>query len=51
METRVQEMRKKAKEAEDWQRTKGRIYETLIPFAVGLVMCAAGTYFYYVKSQ
>ena len=49
LETRLSEMKRKARESEDWQRRKARLLEGAAwPFCVGLAMCAAaGTYYYY----
>ena len=51
LESRVEEMRRKARESEEWKKTKSKLYERVIPFCVGVAMCAAGTYYYaYMRS-
>lgn len=46
METQLQEMKKKAKESEEWSKKKEFIFETIVPFCVGLAMLLAGSYYY-----
>lgn len=46
LEAQVQEMKRKAKEAEDWSRTKNFLMEKMVPFCVGLAMLVAGTVYY-----
>ncbi len=48
MQSRLAEMKQKARESEDWQKRKARMMERAWPFCVGLAMCvAAGTYYYF----
>lgn len=48
LEAKVQEMKRKDREAEDWKRIKRQIGTKVLPFCVGLCMvAAAGTYYYY----
>ena len=49
-ESKIQEIKRKTKEAEEWEATKQRVKDVVLPFCVGLFMFAAGTYFYYGKS-
>ena len=49
-ESKIQEIKRKTKEAEKWEATKQRVKDVVVPFCVGLAMFAAGSYFYYMKS-
>ncbi len=46
-ESKVQEIKRKVKEAEDWQQTKASIMQKVVPFCVGLVMVSAAGIYYY----
>jgi hypothetical protein len=46
LETQLLDMKKRAREAEDWGRKKNFIIEKMVPFCVGLAMIIAGTVFY-----
>lgn len=46
MEAQVQEIKRKAKEAEEWSRKKNFLMEKMVPFCVGLAMLIAGTVYY-----
>ena len=46
LEAQVQEMKRKAKDAEDWSRKKNFLFEKMVPFCVGLAMLICGTVYY-----
>ena len=46
LEAQVQEMKRKAKESEDWSRKKNFLFEKMVPFCVGLAMLVVGTVYY-----
>ena len=46
LEAQVQEIKKKAKDAEDWSRKKNFLFEKMVPFCVGLAMLVVGTVYY-----
>ena len=46
LEAQVQEMKRKAKESEDWSRKKNVLFEKMVPFCVGLAMLVVGTVYY-----
>lgn len=46
LEAQVQEIKKKAKDAEDWSRKKNFLFEKMVPFCVGLAMLCIGTVYY-----
>ena len=48
-ESKIAEMKRKAKEAEEWQKTKASLVQKLIPFCVGFAMVSAAGIYYYVS--
>ncbi len=46
MESKIKEMKQKAKDAEEWQQKKAWLYETVVPFCVGMILCMAGAYYF-----
>jgi len=46
LEQQIQEMKRKAKESEEWQSKKNFFIEKMVPFCVGLAMLIAGTVYY-----
>ena len=46
LEEQILEMKRKAKESEEWQRKKNFFMEKMVPFCVGLAMIIAGTVYY-----
>ena len=46
LEQQIQDMKRKAKESEDWQSKKNFFIEKMVPFCVGLAMLIAGTVYY-----
>ena len=46
IEAKVQDIKRKAKEADDWSRKKNFFVEKMVPFCVGLAMLIAGTVYY-----
>ena len=46
LEAQVQEIKKKAKDAEDWSRKKNFLFEKMVSFCVGLAMLCIGTVYY-----
>lgn len=46
LEQQISDMKRKAKESEEWQRKKNFFMEKMVPFCVGLAMIIAGTVYY-----
>ena len=46
LEAQVQEIKRKAKDADDWKRKKNFLLEKMVPFCVGLAMLVVGTVYY-----
>ncbi len=46
LEKKLQEIKRKTKESEEWERKKNFIIEKMVPFCVGLAMLIAGTVYY-----
>ena len=47
---KVDEIRRKALEAEEHKRWKQSLYDRFMPFAVGAVLCLAGASYYMFKT-
>ena len=46
LEAKVQEMKRKDVESEEWKRRKNYFYEKMVPFCLGLSMLVAGSLYY-----
>jgi tyrosine-protein phosphatase non-receptor type 1 len=49
-ESKITDMKRKAKEADAWQRTKASLVHKVVPFCVGLAMVSAAGVYYYAKN-
>lgn len=50
MEDQIAEIKRKARESEEWARREQGLWEKAVPFCVGLAMLtASATYYYYIS--
>lgn len=48
LQSKVQDMKRKSADSEDWKRRKSQVYE-MLPFCFGLVMMVAAGSYYFLK--